>query len=153
MLLRELEPDETGMRAVSHTMVRSRRLSGVVLTRDLPVVSLVTGKDLAAVGQDAWLVTATEYSQTRAWARWLRGEAKWAYGLIWPSLRDPGSMAVILFGDRCAAEFGPGYPAALLHEVPELGIDLGDTDGAVWLNHLLEPYRASIAPPGIVPPC
>ena len=154
VLLRDLVPDETGMRAVSRTTVNGRQLSGLVLTHDLQLVSLLTGKDLAAIGQDAWLVSASpsQYPQTRAWAHWLRGEAKWAHGFVWSSRRDPGSLAVILFGDRCAADFGLDYPAVLLHEVPELAVILDDTDGAVWLNQLLEPYRAAIAPPSTMPP-
>ena len=47
---------------------RGRQMSGLTLTRDLDLVSLIDGKDLAAIGQDAWLVTASgpEYAQTRA---------------------------------------------------------------------------------------
>lgn len=148
-MLRELHPDEEGKRALGRPAVAGRRISGLTLTRDLELLSLVTGRDLGAVGQDAWLVTAPahQYPQTRAWAHWLRQQAKWAHGFIWSSLRDPGRMTVVLFGDRCAADFGIGYEQALLHEVPELAIDLDDKDGAVWLNRLLEPYRVAISPP------
>jgi len=148
-MLRELHPDEEGKRALGRPAVAGRRISGLTLTRDLEFVSLVTGRDLGAVGQDAWLVTAppNQYPQTRAWAHWLRSQARWAHGFIWSSLRDPGSMAVVLFGDRCAADFGTDYERALLHEVPELAIDLDDKDGTEWLNRLLEPYRVAISPP------
>lgn len=148
-MLRDLVPDEEGMRAPSRQLVASRQLSGLTLTRDLELVSLVTGKDLAAIGQDAWLVTAPahQYPQTRAWAHWLRGQAKWAHGLIWSSLRDPGSMTVLLFGDRCESDFGRDYARVLLHEVPELAVPLDDENGAAWINRLLAPYRAAISPP------
>jgi hypothetical protein len=148
-MLRDLEPDEEGMRAVSRKVVTGRLISGLTLTRDLELVSLMTGQDLGAIGQDAWLITAPahQYPQTRAWAHWLRSRATWAHGFIWPSLRDPGSMAVVLFGDRCAADFGSDYERVLLHEVPELVVVLDDKDGAMWLNRLLEPYRVAISPP------
>lgn len=148
-MLRDLAPDEEGMRALSRQLVVGRKLSGLTLTKDLELVSLVSGKDLGAIGQDDWLVTAPahQYPQTRAWAHWLRREAGWAHGLIWSAHRDPGGLAVLLFGDRCATDFGPDYDHALLHEVPELGFVLGDKDGAVRLNRLLTPYRAAISPP------
>lgn len=148
-LLRDLEPDDYGMRALSRAAVTGRQLSAIVLTQDLDMVSLVTGRDLGAIGQDAWLVTAPahQYPQTRAWAHWLRSQASQAHGFIWSSLRDPGSMAVVLFGDRCAAEFGADYEQNLLHEVPELAVHLDDKDGAVWLNRLLEPCRVEISSP------
>jgi hypothetical protein len=148
-MLRDLEPDEEGIRALSRQAVAGRLMSGVTLTRNLELVSLVTGPDLGVIGQDAWLITASarEYPQTRAWAHWLRGQAKWAHGLIWPSIRDPGSMAIVLFGDRCRADFGEDYECVLLHEVPELAIKLDDKAGAEWLNRLLEPYRVVISPP------
>ena len=148
-MLRGLDPDEKGWRALQRPAVDGRRISGLTLTHNLELVSLVTGRDLAAIGQDAWLVTtpAHHYPQTRAWAHWLRGQAKQAHGFIWSSLREPGCMVVILFGDRCARDFGDGYEQSLLHEVPELATDLDDTDGARWLNSLLEPYRVAISPP------
>jgi hypothetical protein len=147
--LRDLDPDDEGRRALSRAKVTGRKLSALVLTKDLELVSLVTGPDLGAIGQDAWLVNApaSQYPQTRAWAHWLRGQAGQAHGFIWSSLRDPGSMAVVLFGDRCAADFGADYEQILLHEVPELAVHLDDKDGAAWLNQLLEPYRVVIAPP------
>jgi len=147
-LLRNLRPDETGMRLVQRKAVSGRQLSGLTLTRDLQLVSLVTGRDLAAVGQDAWLVTASgsSYAQTRKWAHWLRWQAKWAHGFIWESLRNRGGLAVVLFGDRCAADFGVGYERVLLHEVTELTVDLDDEPGATWLNETLKPYRVAVAP-------
>jgi hypothetical protein len=149
VMLRDLAPDDYGMRALPRTAVTGRKVSCLVLTKDLQLVSLVTGRDLGAIGQDAWLVTAPahQYPQTRAWAHWLRDHATWAHGFVWSSLRDPGSMAVVLFGDRCAADFGPDYEHALLHEVPELAVKLDDKAGADWLNRVLEPYRVAIPVP------
>jgi hypothetical protein len=149
VLLRDLHPDERGTRVLPQRAVAGRKLSGLTLTRDLDLVSLISGEDLAAVAQDAWLVTASgsQYAQTRAWAQWLRGQAPVAHGFIWSSLRDRGGMAIVLFGDRCAATFGTSYEASLLHEVPELAIDLDDKAGADWLNAKLEPWRVTIDVP------
>lgn len=148
-MLRDLHPDESGTRALTRGHVAERQISGLTLTRDLDLLSLITGEDLAAVAQDAWLVIASghEYAQTRGWAHWLRGQAPWAHGFIWSSLRDRGGLAIILFGDRCAATFGTDYQRYLLHEVPELAVDLDDKAGAEWLNGLLQPYRVEVQAP------
>jgi len=148
-LFRDLHPDERGMRLLAGAALAGRQLSGLTLTRDLELVSLINGEALAAIGQDAWLVNASgsEYAQTRAWGHWLRSQAKWAHGFIWSSLRDPGRLAVVLFGDRLAAAFGQDYEQRLLHEVPELAMPLDDTAEGEWLNGLLTRYRVAIEPP------
>ena len=56
-------------------------------------------------------------------------------------------MAIVLFGDRLAAAFGSQYERVLLHEVPELAVDLDDGGSADWLEALLEPYRVTVEPP------
>lgn len=154
-MLRDLDPGDQGMRLVPAGRVTGTRLSGLTVTRDLCLVSLIAGADLAAIGQDAWLVTArqTEYAYTRDWACWLRGQAPWAHGLAWDSLRDRGSVAVILFGDRLAS--GPGADAVgfagcakpVLIEEPQLAVDLDDdAAGTAWLNERLCRYRAVVDP-------
>ena len=147
-LLRNLVPDERARRLVPLAALAGRQLSGLTLTRDLTLVRLVTGQDLAAIGQDAWLVTSEgrDYEHTRAWAHWLRRQAKWAHGLVWESLRNHGGLAVVLFGDRCAADFGPGYERVLLHEVTELTVGLDEKDGTAWLRDVLKDYRVTIPP-------
>lgn len=149
VLLRDLPYDQRGTRALTREAVAGRRISGLTLTRDLDLVSLIDEVDLAAVAQDQWLVVATghEYVQTRAWGHWLRGAAPWAQGFIWSSRRDRGRSVIVLFGDRCATMFGTDYERNLLHEVSELAIDLDDKAGADWLNGLLEPYRVAVSPP------
>ena len=148
-LLRDLHPDERGMRVLTGAALKERRMSGLTLTRDLALVRLIDGKDLAAIAQDAWLVTATarEYPQTRDWGHWLRRQATWAHGFVWDSLRDRGGLAIVLFGDRLTAAFGNDYERMLLHEVPELAVSLDDRAQEKCLNDLLGPYRAAIEPP------
>lgn len=148
-LLRDLHPDDRGMRVLTGPARVERQMSGLTLTRDIELVSLIDGKDLAAIGQDAWLVTASgaEYAQTRAWAHWLRRQATWAHGFVWDSLRDRGHLAIVLFGDRLTAAFGPDYERVLLHEVPELAIGLDDKAQTEWLKKLLEPYRVTVEEP------
>jgi hypothetical protein len=150
-LLRGLRPDDRGMRLLGGPALAGRQVSGLTLTRDLELVSLIDAKDLGAIGQDTWLVSASgaEYAQTRGWGHWLRGQAEWAHGFIWDSLRDRGGLAVVLFGDRLAASFGKDYERILLHEIPELAVDLDDAAGAEWLNRLLAPYRAAVEPPAL----
>jgi hypothetical protein len=148
-LLRDLPFNERGTRALPREAISGRTMSGLTLTRDLDLVSLVSEPDLAAVAQDHWLVTATgnQYAQTRAWAHWLRGQARWAHGFVWSSLRDRAELSVVLFGDRCADAFGRDYQTTLLHEIPELAKDLDDKAGAEWLNSMLQPYRVEVTPP------
>jgi hypothetical protein len=148
-LFRDLGPNERGLRVLTGNALKGRQISGLTLTQDLELVRLISGEDLAAIAQDAWLVTASgpEYAQTRGWGHWLRSQAKWAHGFVWDSLRERGSLAVVLFGDRLAASFGNDYERVLLHEVPELGVRLDDVDGADWLNRLLVRYRVAVAPP------
>jgi hypothetical protein len=148
-LFRDLPPDEYGKRVLARPALTERQISGLTLTRDLELVSLINGKDLAAIGADSWLVTASgaEYAQTRGWGHWLRAQTPWACGFVWDSLRDRQGTAIVLFGDRLAASFGTGYERSLLHEVPELAVDLDDPGAVDWLNALLEAYRVTIEPP------
>jgi hypothetical protein len=149
VLVRDLPSDERGVRVIPWVKVARQRFAGVVVTADLSLVRLMNGIDLAAIGQDAWLLNAagSEYAQTRGWAHWLRATADWAHGLAWSSQRNLGGTSIILFGDRCAATFGSHYENTLLHEVPSLAINLYDKSGADWLNERLKPFRVGIAHP------
>lgn len=148
-LLRDVPPDDRGYRSVPRTAVSDRRIAALVLVSDLQLVSLISATDLAAIGQDYWLVTAPghDYPQTRDWAHWLRRQAPWAHGLVWNSLRDPGGHAMVLFGDRLARDFDADYEQALLREIPELAVCLGDDAGTAWTNERLRQYRAVVPPP------
>ncbi len=148
-LLRELSPDDRGWRTAPDSAASGRRMAALVLLADLRLGRLIDAADLAAIGQDAWLVTAPghDYPQTRDWAHWLRRQAPWAQGLVWDSLRDRGSLAVVLFGDRLERDLGSGYETAVLREVPELAYRLDEKDGRDQANERLRKYRAAISPP------
>lgn len=139
-LVRSLPFDRNGWRRIRRVTIIGQRLSPVLTARDLRLISLMSATDLAAVSQDEWLVQAepSAYPQTRHWAHWLRRQADWADGLIWPSRRNIGHPAIILFGDRCAA--------AALRSAPG-GFDLDDRAGADRLNDKLARYRVRVSLP------
>jgi hypothetical protein len=100
------------------------------------LVSLLDAADLAAVGQDSWLIHAESaacYKITREWARSLRDtgapDGNGPAGLVWPSKREPGGRSVLLFGDRCANSvvYSPFGVRPLDHG-----------EGKDWLNRRLE---------------
>ncbi|MGP4020986.1 RES family NAD+ phosphorylase [Saccharopolyspora sp. 5N708] len=141
-LLRNLGFGVDGQRLIRRAQIAGRRFSAVRTARDLNLVSLLTGPDLAAVGQDSWLINAEgpdAYPKTQRWAAWIRTQADWADGLIWLSKRDTGKSALVLFGDRCGE-------AGLDGDEPEMQIDLDTAIGEAWLNRMLRPYRAAVAP-------
>ncbi|MEV0054391.1 RES family NAD+ phosphorylase [Saccharopolyspora shandongensis] len=142
VLLRNLGFGYNGQRLIRRAQIADRRLSAVRTARELTLVSLLTGPDLAAVAQDSWLVDTEgkdAYERTRDWAAWIRTQAEWADGLIWPSKRDTGNQALVLFGDRCGADGLDG-------DEPELQIDLDTPIGEAWLAKMLAPYHAAVAP-------
>jgi hypothetical protein len=148
-LLRDIASDERGYRVVPNDKALGRRISRLTLTQDLDLVSLIDGRDLGAIGQDDWLVSCPprDYPQTRDWGHWLRRAAPRTHGLIWDSKRDRGGLALVLFGDRIAGDFGDGYENTLPREVTKAADDLGQGDGLSWANERLRPYRAVISQP------
>jgi hypothetical protein len=149
VLMRDVAGDERGDRVIPHAAVADKTFSALTVTADLALISLITGDDLAAIGQDSWLVDAdgNQYAQTRAWGHWLRRQAEWACGIAWSSHRNRGGTAIVLFGDRCAAAFGTNYEQAILYEIPPLAVFLGDEAGARWLTGRFRKYRIGVAPP------
>ncbi|WP_308120321.1 RES family NAD+ phosphorylase [Streptomyces bambusae] len=130
-----------GARLVPAVAVLSRRLSVVRTATDVDLVALVSGQDLAAVQQDSWLVQAEarDYPYTRDWGHWIRSRTgPWAKGFLWASKREPAERALVLFADRC--------PPGLLTEDPEESVDFSSAAGRRWLNEVLLPYHARLAP-------
>jgi hypothetical protein len=122
--------------------IKGRQLTILETTRPLWLVSLMNAADLAAVGQDSWLIHAESpqcYELTREWARWLRrsevphggGPA----GLVWPSKREPAGRAVVLFGDRCG-------DAVIRSPFGSRELDRGE--GREWLNRRLALLRTKV---------
>jgi hypothetical protein len=140
-LLRDLPANDHGARFLAKKYWRGRRLSRLELTQDLPVVSLVSGEDLGAIGQDTWLTTCgpDDYPQTRAWGHWLRRVEPAAAGMLWLSKRQPGSVSACLFEDRVP----PG-------SLTEVGGPLADPcvfeedNGFEWLRANLAAFKVAI---------
>lgn len=141
ILLRRSTLSATGHRWVKRVAVAGQRASALNTTVELELVSLLSSPDLAAVAQDIWLIHADDVHDPmiRRWGSWIRSQAGWASGFIWPPRRTAEHQLVVLFGDRCTANaFDPD---------PITQIDLDDEYGATWLNWVLLPYRARINPP------
>lgn len=140
-LLRGLPFNDKGYRTIRRAHILGARASVIETTADLSLVDLCSGEALAAVAQDSWLIHAdhTEYHATRRWAAWIRDQVPAAQGLLWPSKREGGRPALVLFLDRC--------PKDCLVVDTSSGQDLDDLEGAVWLNHQLAPYRARVRRP------
>ena len=144
VLLRDLPLDERGARLLPRLRLRNLRIGWLTVDRDLQLISLRSGRDLAAIGQDTWLTTgpASDYELTRAWASAIRDWAPWCSGLTWRSHREPEGFAYVLFEDRvpddCLAEVSSG--------VPLTGEDqrLDDGIGRLYLERILETYRVAL---------
>lgn len=144
-LLRDLSPDDTGIRQLSRSKVAGRRISAIEVTADLELVSLRSGTDLGAVAQDTWLTTCDprDYAQSRHWAHWIRTHAKSAVGYVWLSRREPGAAAYVLFGDR----FSPSVITQAVHPDVPAG-DEADFDtprGRRALRNRLTRYNVALS--------
>ncbi|MER6996709.1 RES family NAD+ phosphorylase [Streptomyces sp. NPDC000410] len=145
-LLRSLDFDvESGMRLIPYAAVRGKSLSPLRARVDLPLISLITEEDLAAVCQDSWLLEADgdRYAKTRRWASEIRAQAPGAWGLVWQSRRHRPRLASVLFEDRCVAGGGDALDMGGPGGIPELG----SPSGVAELNRLLAPLRAAVVPP------
>jgi hypothetical protein len=125
--------------------VKDLQLMILETRRPLWLVSLLDAADLAAAGQDSWLIHAesTEsYKLTREWAHWLRDsetpDGGRPAGLVWRAKREPGGRAVVLFGDRCA-------DAVVYSPFGVRPLDVGD--GLQWLNRRLQLLRTKVKEP------
>ncbi len=143
-LLRDLPADEYGARLLPRVRLSQLRISWLRATADLELVSLRSGRDLAAVSQDAWLTasSAAEYPMTRRWASAIRGWAPWACGLTWRSYREPEGFAYVFFDDLC--------PDGCFEEVTDgLPVPPGDRSldaGAarLYVEGILASYRVAL---------
>ncbi len=101
-LLRDLPADDSGLRALPSESVAGHCVSQIDVESDLELVSLRSGRDLAAIGIDTRLTIgpSTEYPVTRKWSAAIREWADGAQGLTWRSGREPDGFAFVFFGDR-----------------------------------------------------
>jgi hypothetical protein len=122
--------------------LKGRRLAILETRQPLWIISLITAADLAAACQDSWLVhtEAANFRLTQRWAHWLRDgkapDGSSPAGLMWPSKRAPGGVAVLLFGDRCE-------DAVIWSPFGERRLDGG---GLEWLNMRLSLLRTKVHP-------
>ena len=143
-LLRSVPFDpKTGKRLVLWASVRDKSLSVVRTKCELKLVSLLTGRALAAVCQDNRLLEnegAKHYESTRNWAREIRTQAPDAMGMIWDSKRNPSQRVLVLFGDRLPDHADRPLEALSYRSIP----DLGSPDGIEEANQLLQPLGSAI---------
>ena len=143
-LLRDIPGDDRGMRALLTTRLHGVRIGWIRTSQELQLVSLRSGTDLAAIGQNPWLTTASadEYGMTRLWASAIREWAPWAQGLTWRSRREPEGFAYILFADRCPVrcleEAVRGMPLQLAER------NIGSGFGRLYVDEILTRYRVSL---------
>ncbi|WP_410564510.1 RES domain-containing protein [Amycolatopsis sp. cmx-4-61] len=126
-----------GRRFLLRRAVEGKRLSALEVTRDLTLLRLVSSGDLAAVGQDQWLLTETHYGATREWAQWLREKVPWADGIVWQSTVDMPAETMVLF-DR-------DVPAVTV--VDQRSSVLGGTERSGWLEDVLDAHGVRTGPP------
>jgi len=143
-LLRDLPMDERGARLLPRVRLADLRISWLVTSVDIKVVTLRSGQDLASVGQDAWLTVApaAEYPVTRRWASAIRGWTPWAAGLTWRSLREPAGLAFVFFSDRCPAD-------AFVELTDNLPVPAGEQElyagpARIYVEEILTHYRVTL---------
>lgn len=144
MLLRDLPINDFGARLLPLASLSRLSIGWLRTTVDLELVSIRSGRDLAAVGQDTWLTAspAAEYGMTRRWASALRGWAPWAAGLTWRSHREPEGFAYVFFDDRCP---DGAFEEATDHlPVPPRDRNLSDGAARLHVEEILLSYRVAL---------
>jgi hypothetical protein len=143
--LRDLMPDDAGVRQLPFARVTGRRISAICVGTDLEIVSLRSGEDLGAVAQDPWLTTCDprDYAQSRHWGHWIRSHADTACGYVWLSRRESVASAYILFEDR--------IPPGAITTCSDPGVPSGDSAdfdaprGRRELRNWLSRYRVALS--------
>lgn len=144
VLLRDIPTDDYGARLLPRARLSQLSIGWLRTTLDLAIVSLRSGQDLAAIGQDTWLTAspAVEYAMTRRWASAIRGWAPWGCGLTWRSHREPNGFAYVFFADRCPEgsfeEVADGLP------VPPGDRSLAAGPARLHVEGILASYRVAL---------
>lgn len=143
-LLRDLPADEYGARLLPRARLSQLSISWLRATADLELVGLRSGRDLAAVGQDAWLTAspAPDYAITRRWASAIRGWASWACGLTWRSYREPEGFAYMFFADRCPEGCFEEVTVGLPVPPGDQRLDAGAA--RLYVEEILASYRVAL---------
>ncbi len=142
-LLRDLPLSTTGSQLLPRASLADRQSSWMAPRRDLELLSLRSGRDLAAIGQDSWLTKceSADYAFTRRWGHTLRRWAPWAQGLVWRSRREEASLAYIFFGDRCPDAFTE-VPHPVFSGPDHQRLDQGPA--AAYVRALLAEYNVTL---------
>lgn len=134
----EFDASPTMPRFLARSALAGETVSAIRTTRELELLRLTTAEDLAAIGQDHWLITERDgaYPAMREWAAWLRAMMPWAQGILWTSMPHLPHTTLVLFADRCAGA---------VEELSGLGLSLdsdqlGDTL-ALWGIQRRRPAR------------
>jgi len=119
---------ETGLRAVSKSLLNDRSMSELVTARPLRIVDL-DGKNLARLGADARLFAA-EHSVAQAWSTALFAHPDAPDGIRYPARHDNQQYALALYGGgRCEKLIRQKGKSRKL-SAPENAARLG-----AWLDH------------------
>ena len=142
-LLRDLPLAPAGAQLLPRQLLAGRRISWLRPARALELVSLRSGRDLAAVGQDSWLTKcdAKEHGFPCRWGHRIREWAPWAQGLVWRSRREEASLAYVFFEDRESAVFEEVLDPVLTS--PEKN-RLDREPGSSYLRQILAEYNVTI---------
>jgi hypothetical protein len=145
-LLRDLPPVDHGARLIPRKQLQDRRVGWLLTGRDLALVSLRSGEDLGAVGQDTWLTQAParDYGLTRRWAHAIRDWAPWAAGFVWYSRREPDALAYVFFEDRCPSDAFEEVTAGTPVPITDSRLDVGM--GHVYVRAVLRRYGVAVGP-------
>jgi RES domain len=140
---RHLDYTKVGPRPLPQARVAGKKISSVVVQRDLHVV-VAYGAGAEQLGQDIWLTTCDEgdYPLTREWAAAVRRWEPGADGLIWKSRRDPTEEVFVLWGDPSTAGRGCG----LLEVDPATSEPLASGPARVMLELWLVQWRLYLEP-------
>lgn len=146
-LLRDVPFNDRGHRILPRAKITGRSIGWLRSTAPLQLVSLRSGEDLAAVGQDGWWLTtcpAAEYPDTRRWAHAIRRWAPWAAGLTWHSRWEPGGFAYVFFEDRCPDHIFEEAVDDMPLPERDRALDAGEAE--TYLRQILLRYRATLFP-------
>lgn len=138
--VRDLDFSLTATRMLRRKTLGTSTAAVFRTTTDLNLLRLVTGPDLAAIGQDEWLLSARgpDLHLTRRWAAWLREKVRWAHGIVWQSSVDMPKQTMVLFGDAC--------DQWAIEPVDGMAHPLDDPGQEAWLRYQLKPHGVELHP-------